>query len=526
MICYHNMRDSKQRIGGIAINWVTIFLQVVISLFFIPFFLKTVGDKQYGLYSFSTSLISWADVLMVSIASAYFKFLTREKKANGEYGEARACGVFFKFFVIVALSVLVVGLLFDLLLFSQAIPLSEYTTNEKNQICLLILMSLCSTTLSSALATTKSYPYYKQKYIVVYSLALAQLLVQTGLSILFLKLGLGVVFVAMSHFGTAILVTLLLSIFAKGKLGIKISTKPKSEEDKKYRKALSKEILVFSSFVIINTVVDMLNKSLDKILLGFYNADSVSTYQLAYTISSYLISITSVISVVNVQRINEAYYHGNGVDDLNKVFLRVSKIQTIITFLLVGGFLIVGNEFVRLWLDEGRIQVYYISCILMLTYSITGSNALGVVARRIQNCHIKASIIYLGIALSNVAFSLLFINVFSKENAIWACVLGTVVTYLVGHYIVMQIYDSKITKLKIASFLKTFFFYAIASVIMYVVIKRTVELSNIVGTINLFLFKGSLYVILYFAFVCFKERKELPNLISKIKSKIFKRHAK
>ena len=514
------MKEINQRVGGVAINWITIFLQVVISLFFIPFFLNTVGDKQYGLYSFSTSLISWADVLMVSIASAYFKFLTREKKAHGEYGEARACGVFFKFFFFVALLVLVLGLVFDLLLFIGIIPLNEYSGIEKNQICILILMSLCSTTLSSVFATAKSYPYYKQKYIIVYSLSLAQLLVQTGLSVLFLKLGLGVVFVALSHFGTAILVTLLLSLFSKKRLGIKISLNVSDVSDKQYRKKLFLEIFVFSSFVLINTIVDMLNKSLDKILLGFYNADSVSTYQLAYTIPSYLISITSIISVVNIQKINEAFYHGGGLDGLNETYLRVSKIQTIVTFLLVGGFLAAGKEFISLWLDNTRIKVYYISCVLMLIYSLTCSNALGVVARRIRNCHIKASIIYLGIAVSNIASSILFINLLSKENAIWGCVLGTVITYIVGHYLIMQIYDAKVTKLKTGSFFKVFILYLIISLSICVFINRVFELIIVKNVLTSFIIKGMLYVFIYMMFLMVFERDFVLLIIKKIGSKI------
>ena len=521
------MKESKQRLGGVAINWITIFLQVIISLFFIPFFLKTVGDKQYGLYSFSTSLIAWADVLMVSIASAYFKFLTREKKNHGDYGEARACGIFFKIFLVIALAVLIVGLLFDTLIYSSVIRLNEYTSSEKNQICLLVLFSLCSTTISTIFTTSKSYPYYKQKYVFVYSLALVQLLVQTGLSILFLKLGYGVIFVAISHFGTSILSTLILSFFSHKSLNLDISAKSISEEDKKYRKALGKEILIFSSFVIINTVVDMLNKNLDKILLGFYNADAVSTYQLAYTIPSYLVSITSIISIVNVQRINDAYFNGNGVEDLNNVFLRVSRIQTIVTFLLVGGFIVVGKEFVGLWLGDGRINVYYVASILLLTYSLTCCNALSVIARRIQNSHIKAAFIYLGIAVFNILLSVVLISVFQKENAIWACVIGTVVTYVLGHYVLMQIYDNKYTHLKIFQFFKDFLIHFSVAGSLAAAVYFGFSLIPFNNEIVALLVKGFTFVMLYLGFLLLYERNIiLPpflRIINKLKLKFRKK---
>ena len=71
------IKTNVHRAGGMAINWITIFVQILVSLFFVPFFLKTVGDKQYGLYAFSNSLIAWIDTLLIAIAAAYHKFLTR-----------------------------------------------------------------------------------------------------------------------------------------------------------------------------------------------------------------------------------------------------------------------------------------------------------------------------------------------------------------------------------------------------------------------------------------------------------------
>ena len=519
------MKETKQRIGGVVINWITIMVQVVISLFFVPFFLNTVGDKQYGLYSFSTSIIAWVDTLMIAVASAYYKFLTREKSERGQKGEAAACGVFFKIFFIIAIGVFVVGIGFDLLLYTNAIPLSEYSAVEKNQICLIILMSLLSTTIATFFTTSKSYPFYKEKYIFIYLLSLGQIVLQAVISIILLKAGLGVAYVAGAHFGTAILVTLIMSIVSKYKLKQKIVIKAEDEEDKKRRKRLAKEILIFSSFVIINTVVDMLNKSLDKTLLGFYNAYSVANYQLAYSIPSYLMSFTAIITVVNTQKVNDVFYNGGGLEDANRVFLRVSKLQTFVTFLIVGGFIACGQEFVSLWLDSSRMQVYYVACSLMLTYSLTCANGLSVIVRRLQNKHIKASFIYLGIAVANVGASILLINLLGRENAIWGCVGGTVVTYLIGHYIIMQIYDQKSTGIDSAKFFINFLVFGITAVLITVFVSRTFELIAINNTILRFLIKALSFAAA-FSVTAFVLDRETKTSVLSIFKRIFKRNKK
>lgn len=519
------MKESKQRIGGIAINWITIVVQVVISLFFVPFFLTMVGDKQYGLYSFSTSIIAWIDTLMIAVASAYYKFLTREKSEHGKKGEAVACGVFFKIFFIIAIGVLVVGIGFDILLYTNVIPLSEYSATEKNQICLIILMSLLSTTIATFLTTSKSYPFYKEKYVFIYLVSLGQIVLQAIISIIFLKAGLGVVYVAGAHFGTAILVTLIMSFVSKYSLKQKIIIKAEDEEDKAKRKRLAKEIIVFSSFVIINTVVDLLNKSLDKTLLGFYNAYSVANYQLAYSIPSYLMSFTAIITVVNTQKVNDVYYNGGGLKEANNVFLRVSKFQSFVTFLIVGGFIACGQEFVTLWLDSSRMQVYYVACSLMLTYSLTCANGLSVIVRRLQNKHVKASFIYLGIAVANVGISILLINLLGRENAIWGCVGGTVVTYLVGHYIIMQIYDQKSTGINSAKFFINFLVFGVTAVLITVLTTRTFEIIIINNTILRFFIKAIVFALVFFV-VFYLLDNEIKTSVNSVLKRIFKRKSK
>ena len=312
--------------------------------------------------------------------------------------------------------------------------------------------------------------------------------------------------------------SIVLSVLSKFLLKEKISIRSQSPEDKIERKRLLIEILVFSSFVIINTVVDMLNRSLDKTILGFYNADEVTNYQLAYTFPSYLISLTSIISIVFEKKMNDAYYSEKGVKEVNALFLKISKIQTFLTFLIVGGFISCGREFVHLWVGSGRDQVYFISCILMLTYSITCCNRSAISARRVQNLHIKASFIYLGIAFFNIALSLLLVNLFKRENAIWGCVIGTSVIYVLGHWIIMQIYDKKVVGLSTPRFSFEFGKYILLSTALAV---GTIFFIDWVGGENLYvkLFaKGSMFVVLYLAIAFLIDHKTIKESLCQFKN--------
>ena len=503
-----SLSSGKQRTVATIISWLNIVLQIAISIFFVPFFLKTVGDKQYGLYSFSLSIISWIDTLIVAIGASYYKFLAREKTDYGDDGESRAIGVFFKIFGLVALSILVFGVVFDVLIYCNVIKLSEYTSEETLQIAAIVLASVVSASLTSFLTVGKSYPYYKEKFIFVYSLAFIQIVLQTSLSILVLKLGYGVTFVAIAHFASLAVVSFLQFAFSRFKFGMRISLVSRTPEDKKYRKRLFREILQFTLFVLLITVVDVVNKNIDKVLLGFYNADLVATYQLSLTIPSYLISFTSIITVLFTPQVNQEYSKHCSDSLIDETFRKCSKIQTILTFLIVGGFLAVGREFVLLWLDEEHLSVFYFSSILMVLYSFTCSNALNTIIRATKNVHRKASFVYLGILALNIMISFLCLQLLPKEQAIWSCLIGTIVSYLIGQFVVMQIYDYKVTKLRTDKFFADYLIYlgfALACAVLFYVMGFAIDYDS--HLLVSLLAKGVLYILLFGAFVFLKDRK-------------------
>ena len=195
----------------------------------------------------------------------------------------------------------------------------------------------------------------------------------------------------------------------------------------------------------------------------------------------------------------------------------------LFTMLIVGGFIACGKEFVFLWLDDTRIQVFYVCCIFMVLYSLTCCNRAAVSCRRIQNQHIKASLIYLGIAIFNIALSLVLVNLVDKEKALWACVAGTAITYVIGQWIIMQIYDKKVTKIDTVSFFIRFCEYALVAFTLDVVIIRFFGLLEIDNLLASLFIKGGVYLIAYLIIAYFMNIELFRNVKSKIKTFVFRK---
>lgn len=515
-------KNKNNRIFGVGISWATMVTQIIVSLLFVPFFLKAVGDRQYGLYTFSSSVIAWLSTFLVAITTGYYKFMTREKKEKGDDGELVCGSVFCNIYIALAFIMLLVGLLFDFLIYKNIINLSEYSINEKNQICILIFLSVISSFITTIFTVQRNHPYYKQKYIFIYVLALLEIITQTIISYLFLKNGYGILTVAFVHFSISVCGTLITVFFSTFLLKQKVKLFTSSQDEKKYRKVLLKEILVFSVFVIANVVASILNSNMDKTLLGFFYADGVANYQLGNTFPSYLASFTLIFTTVSTKRMTDAYYQ-SGREEMDKVFIGISKAQTILTMLILGGFFCVGREFLFLWLGEERKIVFVVAVTLLLVNSLTCSNSISSVAKQILDYHKKSSLITLGVVLCNMVLSITFVMLFPKDYAIYGCLLGTIISSVAGDWIIMSIFDAKITKLSMGKFYKTFFLYFAFSLLLAFVINLVfdISLSGHGKVINLFL-KGFIFVLLYGLFVLLLNKKKALDIFKNIKKRIIK----
>ena len=127
---------------GMLLSYLTLFISIAISIVYTPFFLKSVGQEQYGLNSFTTSITSWFGVLSSALVTSYVRFATKEYheyKAGRrkEFGETNSA--YFILFSIIGLLILVFGLILYFILRFAILPNSIYRNNESSKTLIMIL---------------------------------------------------------------------------------------------------------------------------------------------------------------------------------------------------------------------------------------------------------------------------------------------------------------------------------------------------------------------------------------------------
>lgn len=112
---------------------------------------------------------------------------------------------------------------------------------------------------------------------------------------------------------------------------------------------LFKEIGIFTSFIFLNQIIDQINWSLDKVLLGrFSGTTAVAIYGVASNLNLMYKNLLSSISSVFVPKINMIVAKAKDVSNqLTDIFTRVGRIQFMMASLILSGFIFLESNLLK-----------------------------------------------------------------------------------------------------------------------------------------------------------------------------------
>ena len=373
--------DERKNIKvGALISYITLFTNICINIFYTPYLLNTVGDKNYGLWSFVVSITSWFNVAVYALYDSYVRFSTLEKRDRG--CEDRTNTIYLKLLVILAVIITLVAVIILTLLYIGMIPLSKYSENEKNIIFLLFAISTIQVLATAILSIFKLFNEYKNNFIFIKIVSLLIAIFTTILSIILLMIRPSIIGIAVITVSVNMVALLLYVIVARNTLKMSFSA-----DRLRDNRTLVSSIFSFSAFLLITTIVSEINTAVDKTLLGlFAGAEMVTLYQLGMSFNVYFSELASSVNSVFIPRINKLAVSGD-IDGVNSLFLIISKFQTIIVSLIAGGFLVCGRDFVMAWVGDKRIAAYWIGLTLLVVFSVDYSSYSSLSVQRAYGKH-------------------------------------------------------------------------------------------------------------------------------------------
>lgn len=481
---------KSQLKAGAVLSYIALIINSVISIIYTPIMLHTIGQSEYGLYSLATSVVGYLGVLDFGLGSAVIRYSTKYKTLNQEEKCSNLYGMFCVMYGALGIMALVFG---SILIFSSH-HLFSNSLSSGDIHTLKILMSIMVINISTGIGLglfgviiLAHEQFVVQKVIGIVSTIINPLIV---LPLLLMGYG-SISMVIVSSLLNFVTITINMYYCFKV-LKIKIVLK-------KFEVKLLKEIILFSSFIFLNLLIDKIYWSTDQVILGIFSGTiAVSIYSIGASFSGYFSAFSSAISNVFLSKVTRMVTKEVSNKEISDLFIRVGRVQYIIISFALSGFITFGQEFITLWVGTSYRSSYIIALLILIPMFIPLIQGMGGIILQAKNMQKFKSIVYIVIALANVLLSVLFVQWWGAVG----CAIATALAFTTGNIIIMNIYYWKKIKIDIPKFWKSIISMSVpllGSFVFGITLNKYIHADNWL----FFLFKTSIFSVLYIIFMWF-----------------------
>ncbi|WP_274309147.1 oligosaccharide flippase family protein [Solibacillus daqui] len=416
---------------GIVLNYVSVAATFIIGLLYTPFLIRTLGQADYGIYALALAIAGYLSLLDLGIGNAIVRYIAQNQAIGTKKKEAQLVGYFFKIFSYIGLATLVIGLSIALNL--QNVVSSDFTNEQIKTLQWMILVLTVNFAVGFILNTFSAVLQAYEKFIFLKVANVLRVSLTPIISVfyLFYSTNLIVLTVILALVNSAVLIVSY--FYYKKALNIKMSFE-------RVQKDLKKEILGYSFVIFVVAIADKLYWQTDQILLGILkNPETVAVFALAIQFVNIFMSLSIAINSVFLPRVTHIVSAENYVNQLNALFIKVSKFQTFVMGLFLSGFVIIGEAFIELWVGKTFELTYVIVLILMSTFSLDLIQNLGLVIMQAKGKYIFRAYTLIICSILNVLISIPIIKLYGSVGT----AIITAIFVFIGNVLVLNIYYHK-----------------------------------------------------------------------------------
>lgn len=509
-------QEKSQLKVGIILSYLNVGAGSLVGILYTPVMLNLLGQSEYGLYKLSSNVTSYLSLMSLGLSTAIVRYLIKSRVEEGKDSEQRMLGLFMLIFNIIAVVTFFCGLI---IVYIIPFAYSESLTNlELSRMQVLVFLMVCNMSLTFTMTPLISVVNAHEKFRFYQSMNLLSTVIIPIVNIIVLLCGGLSVGMATSSLVISFVTRIMYLIYVRKSLQIKAAYKGLPLKQ-------LKEIINFSVWIFVANITAQLYNATDTVLIGMISDLSligVAVYNVGIVFNNIVLNLTTVISSILSPQVNRMVFEGNKNIELNKLIIKVGRLQSYFVFLLVSGFVVFGQPFIKFYAGEGYEDAYWVAIFMLLPSIIPLVQSVCVTILVAKNRHKFRSIVYLGIAILNVFGTWILLQCLGIIGA----ALMTGVSLIIGQGFVMNWYYYRKENIDIVAFGKSLSKIAIVSLIMCI---TACYLSHILDFYDFITFVISviIYTIIYIlvqwliSFNCY-EKELILRLLKKIR-RVFNR---
>lgn len=496
---------GKQIKIGAIISYLSLIINTILALIYLPWMVSVIGKADYALYSLSLSLIS---IFMVDfgLSAAVSRFIAKYNAEGQENKVDQFIRTVETLYTIIASVILIALIIFFIFIERIYTGLSsEEIATFKMLYIIVMVYSIVSFPCMPFTGILNAY----ERFIELKICDLAQKLLHTILTVICLLLGGDVKAVVLCNVISGMFAIVIRYIVITKKTPVRIRVG-------KVDPVLFKEIFSFSIWITVISLAQRCIYNIAPSILGIVsNSDAIAVFAPANTLENFFYMLASAVNGLFLPLIAR-YIADDDNDRIYELMVKVGRYQFVLLSFAFVGFLCVGEEFMVAWMGEGFIKTYpcvlllFLPDILLFTQQIANTTAIA------KNKVKQQAWGYIGMALICVGVS------FSLCGRLGA--LGSAVAISLS-YVFLFVYLTVLYKKELGMDMGRFFkdcyldlglFIVIAAVLSYVACAFITIDSRWISIIVKAVITSVIYISIIFVRLNSEEKAYIKRIVNRI----------
>ncbi len=443
------------------LSYIKLAVTNIGGLLVTPYIIKMLGDEEYGLYTLIGAFVGYLSVLDLGLNNAIVRYVAQYREEKDQKAEENFLALSLIIYIGIGLLLVLLGGIFYLNvdnLFGDTLDAAQL---EKARWMLLILIVNIGFTLPGGAFTGICTGY--EAFVFPRWLSIFKYVLRVILIIAILNFGanaLGIVILDTVLNLGFILLTIWF-VFRKLKVRIKLH---------RFEWLYLKEIFGYSIWIFIFGLVYQFQWRTGQVILGTHLSPVVvAVYGIGVMLGIYFTSFGNIINQLILPKAVQSVYKQADSQYLTAQMTKVARISLLLLLFIFGGFIVVGKDFIQLWVGATYANAYYIGAGIMLVYIMP-------IAQGYARSVLEAKKLLKFRTLSFLFSTIIGIgggSYLSYNYAEMGMIIGLVIPLFIFQWVVMNIFYAYKIKLEIVLFFRSIAgilaFYTIQITLFYIV---------------------------------------------------------
>ena len=422
-----SLSSSQQIKYGAVLSYLGIVVYILVGLLYTPWMIRVIGKDDYGLYTLAYSIVALF-VFDFGISAAIQRFVAKYL-AEGNNEKVNNCiSLVYKLYVYIDIAILIILTTIYIL-----IPYiyRELTVEQINRLEVVFIMAGLFSVISFPFIPLNGILSAHEKFVQLKTCDLLSKVLTVGINVICLYLGGGLYELVLTNVLVGLFIIIVKFAIVKQQTTVKVQI---GYEDK----AEMRSLLSFSGWTTVVALCQRCIFNIAPSILGmFAGAGVIAVLGISISLEAYTYTFACALNGLFLPRISRIL---NDKGSVLPLMVRVGRIQILTMGLLLIGFIVVGYDFISVWLGEGYEEAYICTLLLIIpAFLLLPADIADQTLIASGNVKYRA-VVYVGMAVINVPLSM----VMTKYYGLIGLAFSIFIAYMVRNTALFYVYYSKL----------------------------------------------------------------------------------